>query len=148
MENVVETLSEMIGIDRAEARLSLLVVLEAMKEVLSENDAWALADELPPGLGYLLQPVRRDEMAPTGERETVPRQHVSTICGVLAALGPDRLASLIADEIPDRIARYLGAGSRDEPAPSLTSRPTMRSLPTMPADTRALWAVGSVPVLH
>jgi uncharacterized protein (DUF2267 family) len=124
MESVIETLSELMNASRADARLTLMVVVEAMREVVSDDVAWAISDELPHELGLLMRPVRVEDPVPACGRDFVPAEHVELVCSLIAHLAPARFGKLIAEELPYRLAAFLRAHPDRVVAEWTSDRPT------------------------
>ena len=117
-----------VEVDRPEARLALLVVLDHLDRVLDRDELEELAATMPAGLAVMLERRRGYDRAPL---ELVSSAAVAVVCEVLAALPvDDAVAARLRRDVPWRLASGGGPERRRRGAPGLLldhdDRPTLR----------------------
>lgn len=112
MEIVVDTLCSVAGIRPADARLALLIVVDAMAWILPEQELIDLAESLPLELCILLlHPTSASETEPLAELALVDARTIELVCRLVAREAPTSVQAWVARYVAPRLSG-LGMGSR------------------------------------
>jgi hypothetical protein len=141
MEHLVEAIRTIAHRRNAEARLALLVVVDALRVVLDPVEVVSLADELPFELALLLR--RTEEVEPLAEElALLDARTVHAVCAVLALAGPLALRAKLTSPGAPRLTLQLQLGER-RPASGLASTEAAAAVPSaVPAAAQPTVRVG------
>jgi uncharacterized protein (DUF2267 family) len=123
MEELVQVVRDATGCGKAEARLALLVIVDALREVLSVEDAERMAGVLPVALAVMLRaPEEEDTWLPRSAAD-VDDDAIAAICCALADRAPAELWWTIGGQAPLLISARLGL---QRAVVRMSARPTVR----------------------
>lgn len=124
MEELVQVVRDAKGCGKAEARLALLVVVDALRDVLSVEDAARLAESLPVALALMLRSREPDEAwLPRTAADGVDDEVIAAVCSALADRGPAELWWTVGGHAPQLISTRLGLRRATM---RVSARPTVR----------------------
>lgn len=124
MEELVQIVRDARGCGKAEARLALLVVVDALREVLSVEDAERMAAALPVALAVMLRSQEPDEAwLPRTASDDVDDDAIAAVCSALADRGPAELWWTVGGRAPQLISARLGLRRATM---RVSARPTVR----------------------